>query len=222
MKITLIGATGMAGSGIFEELLQRGHTVRALVRDTGKLEPRDNLELFLGDAYNSDSVAEAATGSDAVISAFGPGWTLPDLYDLFIRGSRAIEQGVEASGVKRFLVIGGAGSLYVAPGVQLVDTPEFLEGAPPMVIPGVKGCRDAFTELQKNTVLDWTYLSPPPRFEAGERTGSYRIGGDEVLMDGDNPGYISLPDLAIAVVDEIEKPKHIRKRFTVAGECINS
>lgn len=217
MKVTLIGATGMTGSGILEELLQRGHTVRALVRDTAKLEPRENLELFLGDAYDSNSVAEAAQGSDAIISAFGPGWTLPDLYDLFIRGNRAIEQGVQACGVKRLLVIGGAGSLYVAPGVQLVDTPEFLEGAPPMVIPGVKGCRDAFTALQKNTVLDWTYLSPPPNFEVGERTGSYRIGGDEMLMDGDKPGYISVADLAIAVVDEIEQPKHIRKRFTVAG-----
>lgn len=221
MKVTLIGATGMAGSGILEELLQRGHEVRALVRDLGKLKPRDNLELFLGDAYDSNSVAEAAQGSDVVISAFGPGWMLPDLYEKFIRGSRAIEKGVEASGVKRLFVIGGAGSLYAAPGVQYVDTPEFPERVPPIVIPGVKGCRDAFAELRKNTVLEWTYLSPPPKFEAGERTGSYRVGADELLSDGDEPGYISVPDLAIAVVDEIENPKHIRKRFTVARECVN-
>ncbi|MFT5674346.1 MAG: putative NADH-flavin reductase [Paraglaciecola sp.] len=219
MKITLIGATGMAGSGILEELLQRGHTVRALVRDLGRLKPRLNLEVFLGDAYDSSSVSEAAKGSDIVISAFGPGWTSPDLYDLFVRGSLAIERGVEASGIKRLFVIGGAGSLYVSPGVQYVDTPEFPKCVPPIVIPGVKGCRDTFSELLKNTVLDWTYLSPPPKFEAGERTGSYRVGGDEMLMDGDVPGDISVADLAIAVVDEIESPKHIRKRFTVAKEC---
>lgn len=218
MKVTLIGATGMAGSGILEELLQRGHTVRALVRDAAKLAPRVNLEIFVGDAYDPASVAEAAQGSDIVVSAFGPGWMSPDLYDQFIRGSSAIERGVEASGVKRLLIIGGAGSLYVAPGVQYVDTPEFPQRVPPFVIPGVKGCRDAFAALRKNTVLDWTYISPPPKFEAGERTGRYRIGADELLMEGEDPGYISVPDMAIAVADEVERPKHSRKRFTVARE----
>lgn len=222
MKVTLIGATGMAGSGIREELLRRGHQVKALVRDPAKLATDANLEIVLGDAYDSDSVAQAARGSDVVISAFGPGWMSPDLYDQFIRGGRAIEQGVEASGVKRLVVIGGAGSLYAAPGVQLVDTPAFSQNVPAFVLQGVKGCRDAFAELRENTSLDWTYLSPPPKFEAGERTGSYRVGSDYLLMDGEDPGYISVADLAIAVVDEIENPKHIRQRFTVAQECMNA
>ena len=150
------------------------------------------------------------------MSAFNPGWNEPGLYDQFLRGSSAIESGVQASGVKRLLVVGGAGSLFVAPGVQLVDTPDFASKVPANIITGAKAARDALTALRGNTALEWTFLSPPALLAAGERTGDYRIGGEELLMVGDHPAGISVADLAVAIVDEIEKPRHLRSRFTVA------
>src|SRR5689334_12067334 len=125
MKIALIGATGFVGTAVLAELLQRDHRVTALVRDPAKLAPRPSLSILVADAFDAEAVAAAVRGHDAVVSAFNPGWNEPELYDKFLRGSAAIERGVEASGVKRLLVVGGAGSLFVKPGVQLVDTAEF-------------------------------------------------------------------------------------------------
>jgi putative NADH-flavin reductase len=118
---------------------------------------------------------------------------------------------VKKSGVKRLLVVGGAGSLYVAPGVQLVDTPSF----PAEWKQGALAARDALNLIRAETTLDWTFLSPPVFLEPGARTGGFRIGGDEVLMAGDKPAGITVADLAVAIVDEIETPRHVRSRFTV-------
>ncbi|HEY8880374.1 MAG TPA: NAD(P)H-binding protein, partial [Roseateles sp.] len=148
---------------------------------------------------------------------FNPGWNEPELYDKFLRGAAAITEGVEASGVKRLLVVGGAGSLFVAPGVQLVDTPEFAGHVPPNIVPGARAARDHLTALRGNTRLDWTFLSPPALLAPGERSGHYRVGGEELLMAGNKPAGISVADLAVAVIDEIEKPGHLRARFTVAA-----
>lgn len=216
MKIALIGATGFVGTAVLSELLQRDHHVTALVRDAGKLEPRPGLSTAVADAFDTAAVAAAVRGHDAVVSAFNPGWNEPELYDLFLRGSAAIERGVEASGVKRLLVVGGAGSLFVAPGVQLVDTPEFTDHVPANIIPGAQAARDALASLRTNTLLDWTFLSPPAMLAAGERTGTYRVGGEDLLMAGDKPAGISVADLAIAIADEIERPGHVKARFTVA------
>lgn len=216
MKIALIGATGFVGTAVVAELLQRGHDVTALARNPARLAPRPKLTARALDAYSPDAVAAAVKGHDAVVSAFNPGWDDPDLYARFMKGSTAIVDGVRQSGVKRFLVVGGAGSLFVAPGVQLVDTPEFPSHVPPNVVPGAKAARDALTALRPETTLDWTYVSPPALLAPGERTGKYRVGGEELLMAGPAPAGISVADLAVAIVDEIDKPQHVRARFTVA------
>lgn len=217
MRIALIGATGFVGTAVLAELLARNHAVTALARSPGKLAPHPHLTATPLDATDADAVADAVRGHDAVISAFNPGWDAPDLYDRFLEGSAAIERGVEASGVRRLLVVGGAGSLFVAPGVQMVDTPQFLDHVPPSVVPGARAARDALTALRNNTTLDWTFLSPPALLQPGERSGKYRVGGENLLMDGDAPAGITVADLAVALVDELETPKHSRARFTVAS-----
>ena len=216
MKIALIGATGFVGTALVAELLQRGHQVTALARNPAKLDARPNLTAKALDAYDPDAVAAAVKGHDAVVSAFNPGWDDPALYDQFMKGSQAIVGGVEQSGVKRLLVVGGAGSLFVAPGVQLVDTPEFLSHVPPNIVPGAKAARDALTAMRGNTSLEWTFLSPPAMLAPGDRTGKYRVGGEELLMAGAAPAGIPVTDLAVALVDELETPRHVRARFTVA------
>jgi putative NADH-flavin reductase len=217
MHIALIGATGFVGTAVLAELLQRGHTVTALVRDPARAALPATVTTVVADAYDAASVAAGVRGTDAVISAFNPGWSAPELYDQFLRGSAAIEQGVAASGVKRFLIVGGAGSLFVAPGVQLVDTPNFTDHVPANVVPGAQAARDALTRIRANTVLDWTYLSPAAMLAPGARTGAYRVGSEDLLMNGPAPAGISVADLAVAIVDEIEQPKHVRARFTVAA-----
>ena len=217
MKIALIGATGFVGTPLVAELLQRGHHVTALARNPAKLAAQPNLTAKPLDVNDADAVAAAVTGHDAVISAFNPGWDVPDLYAKFMQGHDAIVAGVEQSGVKRLLVVGGAGSLFVAPGVQMVDTPEFASHVPPNIIPGAKAARDALTALRGNTALDWTFLSPPALLAPGERSGKYRTGGEQLLMAGEAPAGISTADMAVAIADEIETPRHVRARFTVAA-----
>ena len=216
MKIALIGATGFVGTAVLAELLQRGHDVTALVRHPSKVPALPHVQARALDAFDADAVATAVRGHDAVISAFNPGWDVPELYAQFMKGSAAIDAGVAQAGVKRLLVVGGAGSLFVAPGVQMVDTPEFASHVPANVIPGAKAARDALTALRGNTALDWTFLSPPALLAPGERTGRYRVGGEQLLMAGEAPAGISVADLAVAIVDEIETPRHMRARFTVA------
>ena len=216
MKIALIGSTGFVGSAVLDELLQRGHQVTALARDPAKVTPRAGVTVVKADAQDAAQVGSAVEGVDAVISAYNPGWNTPDLYNAFLKGSRAIVAGVKRSGVKRLLVVGGAGSLYVAPGVQLVDTEAFKTHVPANIVPGAQAARDALTEIRNETTLDWTFLSPAAMLAKGERRGSFRIGGEDLLMDGDKGAGISVQDLAVAIVDEIENPKHIRSRFTVA------
>lgn len=213
MNVALIGATGFVGSALLNELLARGHTVRALARTPAKLAARPGLEVVQADVLDSAQVARAVAGVDAVVSAYNPGWNEPKLYELFMAGSKAIADGVKQAGVKRLLVVGGAGSLYVAPGVQLVDTPEFAGQVPANVVPGAKAARDELARMQGETALDWTFVSPPPLLAPGERTGRYQTGGDEVPMKAGIPAGISSADLAAAIVDELEQPKHVRQRF---------
>lgn len=215
MKVALIGATGFVGQALLEELLARGHQVTALARSPEKLPSHPQLQVRKADVQNAAQVQAGVAGNDAVINAFNAGWTNPDIYKDFISGTRAIVAGTKAAGVKRYIVIGGAGSLYAPDGSQLVDSPDF----PAAIYPGASAARDALTELKQETTLDWTQLSPPVVFHPGgptERTGHYRIGADTPLSTGDGPGTISPADLARAVVDELETPKHVGKRFTIA------
>ena len=216
MKIALIGGTGFVGSAVLAELSQRGHQVSALARDTTKYRTTPGVTPVGADATDAAQVERAVVGADAVISAYNPGWQSPELYERFMAGTRATIAGVKRSGVKRLLVVGGAGSLFVAPGVQLMDTPEFKSMAPPEILPGVQGAREALELIRAETSLDWTFLSPPAKLAPGERTGKFRVGGDNLLMNGAEPAGISVADLAVAIVDEIERPAHIRQRFTVA------
>jgi uncharacterized protein len=216
MKIALIGATGFVGAAVLAEALQRGHAVTALVRHPEKITPAPGLVARALDAHDARAVASNVEGHDAVVNAFNPGWETPDLYNLFLKGSRTILDGVKRSGVKRLLVVGGAGSLYVAPNVQLIDTEAFKSLVPPNVVEGARAARDALTELRQDTTLDWTFLSPPAMLAPGERKGKFRVGSENLLMDGDKPAGISVQDLAVAILDELEQPQQVKKRFTVA------
>lgn len=213
MNIALIGATGFVGTAVLTELLQRGHRVTVLARNPAKLSAREGLSVVAADAQDTAQVAKAVAGHDAVVSAYNPGWGRPDIYDEFLKGTRAIYAGTRQSGVRRLLVVGGAGSLFVAPGVQLVDTPDF----PAEYKQGALAAREALNLIRSESTLAWTFLSPPILLAPGERTGQYRLGVDVPLMNGDQPGGISVADLAVAIVDELETPRHVQQRFTVAS-----
>ncbi len=214
MNIALIGATGFVGSPVLAELLSRGHKVTVLARTPAKLPSKAGLTALQADALDAAQVAKAVAGHDAVISAYNPGWSDPKIHDIHLQASDAIVEGVKKAGVKRLLVVGGAGSLFVAPGMQLVDTPEF----PPQYKQGALAAREALNRLKKENTLDWSFVSPPIGLAPGERTGKYRLGADELLPGQDGqPAGISAPDLAVAIVDEIEAPRHLQKRFTVAN-----
>ncbi|MBX9848458.1 MAG: NAD(P)H-binding protein [Rhodocyclaceae bacterium] len=211
MKIALIGATGFVGAAVLAELLQRGHSVGALARNPAKLAAQDKLTVIKADVLDSEQVATAVAGYDAVISAYNPGWTNPNIHDEFLQGSEAILAGLRMVGVKRVLVVGGAGSLYLPDGSQLVDSPDF----PAEWKPGALAARELLNRIRKDTVLDWTFLSPPVHLEPGAHEGPYRVSEETPIMAGNAPGRITVADLAVAIVDEIETPKFVQKRFTV-------
>lgn len=211
MNVALIGATGFVGSAVLKELLDRGHQVLALAREPAKLTPQAGLSVRQADAQDAAQVAAALAGADAVVSAYNPGWGRPQIHDEFLAGSQAIIEGVKQAGLSRLLVVGGAGSLYAAPGVQLVDTPQF----PAEWKQGALAARELLKRIRQEDSLDWTFLSPAVFLEPGERLGRYRSSLDTPVMDADGPAHISTADLAVAIVDELERPQHIRRRFTV-------
>jgi putative NADH-flavin reductase len=211
MKIALIGATGFIGSGILREALERGHQVTAIARHTENLPQHPNLVAQRGDVRDEAETTGLVAGHDAVIGAYSPGRGVPDLYQQHISAYRTIIDGVKRAGVKRLLVVGGAGSLEVAPGIQLVDTPEF----PEQWKAGSLSTREVLYLLRDEPELEWTYLSPSGTIAPGERTGQFRLGTDQLLTDADGESRISVEDYAVAMVDELENPKHTRQRFTV-------
>lgn len=201
MKIALTGVTGRVGSRLAAELLRRGHAVTGIARDVSKAEASPGLRLEAADVNQGEALAPLLSGHDAVISA-----------SLFVSTDpAAVIDAVRKAGVPRLLVVGGAGSLEVAPDAMLVDTPEFPEAYKPEARGGIR-----FLEaLRPEKTLDWTFLSPSAEFEPGERTGAYRTGDDRLLVDDKGRSWISMEDYAIALVDELENPKHSRRRFTV-------
>lgn len=211
MKIAVIGATGFVGSAILKEALDRGHEVTAIVRHPEKVEARPKLHPQKGDVHSEDEVARLVAGHDAVISAFNPGWGDPDIYSLQVSGTRAIIAGVKKAGIKRLLFVGGAGSLEVKPGVQALDLPGF----PAEYKQGALATREALTLLRKENALEWSFLSPSADLAPGQRTGKFRLGKDQMLTDEKGRSRISVEDYAMAMIDEVERPAHIRQRFTV-------
>ena len=200
MSIALIGASGAAGSRILKELSDRGHAVTAIARNPEKIASLPKVTSLKADVLDKAGLIAALKGHDIVISSVHFSSTDP----------RVLIDAVKAAGVKRYLVVGGAGSLEVAPGVRLIDTPEFPELYRTEATAGA-GFLDL---LRKEPELDWTFLSPSALFIPGERTGKYRLGKDQLLSNADGSS-ISFEDYAIALADEIEKPAHSRQRFTI-------
>ena len=207
MNVTLFGATGNAGARILKELLARGHHVTAIVRDPAKLPSQPGLTVRKGDLTDSAQVAEAVRGTEAVVSAYGPGLNAPG--DL-VPATKRLVAGLAQAGVQRLLMVGGAGSLEVAPGVQLIDSGHL----PAEWMPISLAHRDAL-EVLKSSDLDWTSLSPAGYFEPGERTGKFRLGKDNLVANEKGESRISMEDYAIAMVDELESHAHPRQRFSV-------
>ena len=212
MKIAIIGATGFVGPKVVTEALNRGYEVTAFARQPEKLEiENEKLVKQSADIYDTEILANLLVGHDVVISTFNPGWANPDLYNDFLRGSRSIQAAVKQAGIKRYLVVGGAGSLEIEPGVQLVDTPHF----PAEYKAGATAARDYLTELRTEQDLDWTFLSPAINLHPGTRTGIFRLGTDQPVFNAEGKCEISVEDLAVALVDEVEKNEFVKARFTL-------
>jgi putative NADH-flavin reductase len=212
MKVVLIGATGFVGTPLLAELLNRGNQVTAIVRNPEKISTEnENLVIKGADVFDADNLATLLKGNDVVVSAYNAGWTNPNYYADFTKASNTIQQAAKAAGVKRLLVVGGAGSLEVAPGVQLVDTPNF----PAEYKTGATAARDYLNILKKETELDWTFISPAIELVPGDRTGKFRLGTDNPVFDADGKNIITTADMAVAIVDELENKQFINKRFTL-------
>jgi putative NADH-flavin reductase len=211
MKIALIGATGFIGNGLLEEALSRGHEVTALVSRPERLAPQAGLSVVGTDVLDQQKLAAQLASHEAVISAFS-GHAQQDVREYYGRGVDSIIGAVKQARVPRLLMVGGAGSLEVAPGVQAVDTPQFPEQWKGSAL----GARDTLHKLREEKELDWTMLSPAALSEPGQRTGKFRLGGDQLLSDAQGQSRISVQDYAVAMIDELEQPSHSRKRFSVA------
>ena len=199
MKIALIGATGNVGRRVTAEAVSRGHEVVAIARDVSGLPEQGGVTAVRADLTDKEAIGKAIQGADAVVLSV-----------------KFQELDVEAlldalKDAKRLLIVGGAASLYVAPGLQLIDT----EGFPDFIKVEAEPARQALARIQQEQDLDWTFLSPSVFFGPGERTGNFRLGKDDLLSDADGKSHISYEDYAIALLDEIEQPKHSRQRFTV-------
>jgi uncharacterized protein len=208
VKVALYGATGKSGSRILKELVSRGHRVTAIARDPAKLpEPGPNVVVKQDDLSNPKQIADAVEGVDAVISAYAPPQDQPDeIVGVTERQVAALSKAANA----RLIVVGGAGGLNVAPGVTLIDSGHL----PEPYLPIAKAHVRALNVLRASTI-DWTYLAPAAYFVPGERTGKFRLGKDELIANSAQDSRISMEDYAVALVDELETPRHRRQRFSV-------
>ena len=196
-KVVLIGASGFVGSALLNETLNRGFEVTAVVRHPEKIKiENESLKVTKADVSSLEEVYEVCKGADAVISAFNPGWNNPDIYDETIKVYLTIIDGVKKAGVNRFLMVGGAGSLFIAPGLRLMDSGEVPEN----LLPGE---------------VDWVFFSPAADMRPGVRTGRYRLGKDDMIVDIVGNSHISVEDYAAAMIDELEHPQHHQERFTI-------
>lgn len=216
-NVVLIGASGFVGSAILREALNRGHRVTAVVLNPEKITIENpNLTVVKADATNPDTLAALARGKDAIISAYNPGWTNPRQYELTLENYPRIVEGAKRSGVERLLIVGGAGTLFVKPGVRLVDTGVLPEAW----LPGVKSLGEFYLNtLMKERDIDWVFFSPAANLGnmgPGVRTGKYRMGKDDMLVDDKGESFISVEDYAVAMIDELELARHHRERFTAA------
>ena len=212
-NVLLIGATGFVGSAVLNELVSRGHKVTAVVRNIEKLAKSDLVDAGKEDVANADAIAKLAEGKDAIISAYNPGWTNPDIATLISENYPKILEAAKKSGVERLLIVGGAGTLFCAPGLRVVDS-----GAiPEEIMGGVRPLGDFYLNtLMNENDIDWVFFSPAGVFDQqGKKTGNYRLGKDDLIVDAEGNSHISVQDYADAMVNELEKPAHHKERFTI-------
>lgn len=212
-NVLLIGATGFVGSAVLNELVSRGHKVTAVARNIEKIAKSELLDVVKEDVANVDAIAKLADGKDAIISAYNPGWTNPDIATLISENYPKILSAAKKSGVKRLLIVGGAGTLFCAPGLRVVDS-----GAiPEEIMGGVRPLGDFYLNtLMNENDIDWVFFSPAGVFDPqGKKTGNYRLGKDDLIVDAEGNSHISVQDYADAMVNELEKPAHHKERFTI-------
>lgn len=212
-SVVLIGASGFVGTAILNELLSRGHKVTAVVRNPKKINvTNSNLEIVKTDVSDTNVMVEICKGKDAIISAYNPGWANPDIYEETLRNYPLILEAAKRSGAKRLLCVGGAGTLFCAPGFRVVDS-----GAiPDAIMGGVKSLGEFYLNtLMNEKAIDWIFFSPAGTLEPGKRTGKFRLGKDDLIVDENGISHISVEDYAVAMVDELENPKHHYERFTI-------
>lgn len=212
-NVVLIGASGFVGNAILNELLSRGHKVTAVVRNPEKINvSNSNLEIAKADIADTNAMVGICKGKEAIISAYNPGWTNPDIYEETLRNYPLILEAAKRSGAKRLLCVGGAGTLFCAPGLRVVDS-----GAiPDAIMGGVKSLGEFYLNtLMNEKDIDWIFFSPAGTLEPGKRTGKFRLGKDDLIIDENGISHISVEDYAVAMVDELENPKHHCVRFTI-------
>ena len=212
-NVLLIGATGFVGSTVLNELVSRGHKVTALARNEEKVAKSELVDVVKEDVANVDAIAKLAEGKDAIISAYNPGWTNPDIATLISENYPKILSAAKKSGVERLLIVGGAGTLFCAPGLRVVDS-----GAiPEEIMGGVRPLGDFYLNtLMNENDIDWIFFSPAGVFDQqGKKTGNYRLGKDDLIVDAEGNSHISVQDYADAMVNELEKPAHHKERFTI-------
>jgi len=212
-KIVLIGASGFVGSAILNEAISRDYKVTAVVRNPEKIEIKnDNLTVVKADVSSAETVAGLCKGFDTVVSAYNPGWTNPDIYNETRSVYGAILEGVKAAGVKRLLCVGGAGTLFCAPGLRVVDAGVIPEA----ILPAVKSLGEFYLNILSNEKeIDWVFFSPAGNIAPGKRTGEFRLGKDDLIVDKEGNSNISVEDYAIAMMDEVENKVHHQERFTI-------
>nr|WP_262894195.1 NAD(P)-dependent oxidoreductase [Bacteroides cellulosilyticus] len=212
-NVVLIGASGFVGTAILNELLNRGHKVTAIVRDPAKVTASNpNLKVVQADVTDTDVLIEASKGKDAVISAYNPGWKNPNIYEETLKNYPLIVDSVKKAGVERLLIVGGAGTLFYAPGKMVMDA----DDVPAKLLPGIKSLGEFYLNtLRKENDIDWIFLSPAANMTPGERTGKFRIGKDDLVVDVNGDSNISVEDYAVAMVDELEQKHHHKERFTI-------
>ena len=228
-NVLLIGATGFVGSAILNEALLRGHNVTAIARRSAqrdallaknpeKVKAHEGLTVINIDATNPDELAKAVKGMDAVISAYNPGWQNPRQYEETLENYPKIVEGCKKAGVRRLLIVGGAGTLFVKPGVRLIDTGTLPENW----LPGVKSLGEFYLNtLMQEHDIDWIFFSPAGNLGdmgangPGKRTGKFRLGKDDMIFDADGNSFISVEDYAYAMIDELEQENHHQERFTI-------
>ena len=212
-NVLLIGATGFVGSAVLNELVSRGHKVTAVARNVEKVAKSELVDAVKEDVANVDAIAKLAEGKDAIISAYNPGWTNPDIATLISENYPKILSAAKKSGVERLLIVGGAGTLFCAPGLRVVDS-----GAiPEEIMGGVRPLGDFYLNtLMNENDIDWVFFSPAGVFDQqGKKTGNYRLGKDDLIVDAEGNSHISVQDYADAMVNELEKPSHHKERFTI-------